>query len=411
MDNLGILGYNERSFEEIRSDIVNDLKQIQPQLESLPSSLVDNLIDCGAVLLKQNEGLSKTLFNSISLNSSDPFYDIIAQDYGLNKHTEAKAQITMKIKSDTLGYILPVNTIFTNADSSVKFYNIAPLIINSLGECTFTAYSDNLESELESVNVGDINTLAIQDSKITEIQNIDLPNPPISIEGFIEFKERIQQRMRSLVSGSKDNLENMIKSIQGVNPLQVKIKDTYIQNTISDGIVEKYKGIECIIGGGDNVEIAYTLSQFMGLSPLFLVSNPSNNESARTIQTTIQEGYNSVEIVFTRPKLQKLNITFKPKLWNVITNNQSLELAFTDSISEIFSNLNINQKINKTFLEKIFIDILLDKFNYKSENIVSIDFSISIDGSLANFDDLGFISNQYDDTYFLLDGFSIILQQ
>lgn len=409
MDNLGILGYKERTFSEIRSDIVSDLKQIQPQLETLPSSLIDNLIDCGAVLLKQNEGLSKTLFNSISLNSSDPFFDIIAQDYGIVRHTEAKAQITMKIKSDTLGYILPVNTIFTNADSSVKFYNIAPLIINSLGECTFTAYSDNLESELKSVNVGDINTLAIQDNKITEIQNIDLPNPPISIETFTEFKERIQQRLRSLVSGSRDNLENMIKAIQGVNPLQVKIKDTYTQQSVEGGI-EKFKALECIIGGGDSVEIAYTLSLFMGLSPLFLTSNPSNSESERTIETTIQEGYNSVKVVFTRPKLQKLEITFKPKLWNVITNNQSLELAFTDSLSEIFSNLNINQKINKTFLEKIFIDILLEKFNYKSENIVSVDFEIKIDNAPASFDDLGFITNQYDDTYFLLDSFSIILQ-
>lgn len=405
MDNLGILGYKERTFDEIRSEIVEELKQIQPQLETLPSSLIDNLIDCGAVLIKQNEGLSKTLFNTISLNSSDPFFDIIAQDYGITRHTEAKAQITMKVKSDTLGYVLPVNTIFTNENSSVKFYNTKPLIINSLGECTFTAFSDNLESELKDINVGDINSLSIQDSKIKEIQNIDLPNPPLSIETFTEFKERIQQRLRSLVSGSKDNLENMIKSIKGVNPLQVKIKDTYSQSGI-----EKFKAIECIIGGGDSVEIGYILSQFMGLSPLFLVSNPSNNEKERSIETTIQEGFSSVKVVFTRPKLQKLNITFKPKLWNVITNNQSLELAFSDSLSDIFSNLNINQKINKTFLEKIFIDILLDKFNYKSENIVSVDFEIKIDNKTASFDDLGFISSQFDDTYFLLDKFSIILQ-
>lgn len=409
MDNLGILGYQERSFDEIRSDIVEDLKQIRPQLESLPNSLLDNMIDTGAVLLKQNEGLAKTLFNSISLNSSDPFFDIIAQDYGLARNTEAKAQITMKIKSNILGYMLPVNTIFTNADSSVKFYNTAPLIINSLGECTFTAYSDNLESELKDISVGDINKLAIQDDKITEIQNIDLPNPPISIEEFTEFKERIQQRMRTLISGSRDNLENSIKSIQGVNPLQVKIKDTFISTPISGG-VEKYKALECIVGGGDSVEIAYILSQFMGLSPLFLTSKPSNNENERTIKTTIQEGYNSIEVVFTRPKLSKLEITFKPKLYNVITNNQSLELAFADSLSEIFSNLNINQKINKTFLEKTFIDILLEKFNYKPENIVSIDFEIEIDGEAGSFDDNGFISEQFEDTYFLLNNFSIITQ-
>lgn len=401
---ISIDGYKERSFEEIRNSVVEDIKAIEPQLADLPESLVSNLIDVGSVLIKQNEGLIKYLFNGISLNSvDDKFFDIVAQDYGMTRLPAAKAQLDIKI-TGLPGYKLSPNTKFTNEDNRVIFYNKDSLIINSVGECQFTAYSDNLQTELEDIEIGDINTLLIADDNITTIENTSIPSAIRNQEDLQSFRSRIQHRIRNIVQGTPEGLVSAICSIPGVNPLQVNV-------ILSEQLIRdvKYRSIECVVGQGDSAEIAKVLMDYCGLNPRLLVSNPSNNESNRTVNQTVTYKKSSYNVKFTRPKLVNLELTIKPKFRDILVTNNELELATTNKVIDIFNNLSIRDILNKTFIQQIFIN-LMKEYGYIDSNIVSVDFSYKCDGKNGVLDPNGYFTEQQDDTYFVLKKYTILIQ-
>lgn len=401
---IGIFGYKERTFEEIRESVVNDIQQIQPELVDLPDSLVSNLIDVGSVLIKQNEGLIKYLFNGISLPSvDDMFFDVVAQDYGMTRLPAAQAQLEMKI-TGTPGYKLAPNTKFSNANNTIIFYNKDSLIINSVGECSFTAYSDNLEADLNNVNIGDINKLLVSDANVLTVENKTIPTPVKDEETLQSFRTRIQERVRNIIQGTPDGLVSQLCSVEGVNPLQVNV---VIGEQNIKGV--KYNSIEAIVGQGDSADIAKVLMDYCGLNPRVLVSNPSKGETNRTIEQSVSYEKSSYIVKFTRPKILKLELIIKPKFRDILTTNTELELATTDKVINIFNNLSIRDILNRTFIEQMFIN-LMKEYGYKDSNIVSVDFEYKVDGSTGQLDPNGYFTEQEKDTVFNLDKYSILIQ-
>lgn len=405
ISNIGIQGYKEQSLEEIRASIINDVKKIDPNFVDLAAGLATNLIDVGSVVLKQNQGLIKYLFNGLSLNSvSDPFFDLVAQDYNMTRKPSAKSQCEIKIRG-AKGLLIPNNTRFTNADKSVIFYNANEGIINSLGECILTCFSDNTPEEIKGIQKGDINTLLIEDSKITSIENLDTPTMVREIESLNDFRLRIQRRTRNLIQGSLEGLLVELQSLKGVDPLLISIVNT-TQKTRTNEI---YRGIEVIINGGDIYEIAQVINQYMGLSPKLLISNPSNNENDRQIKVSLKSGKSNYTIVFTRPKALKLELIVKPKLHGVISNNNELLLATQSAFIDAFKNLQIDEKINKTFIREVFIDSLISK-GYEYSQIGEIEFDYKVDNKRGVLDLNGFFSEKLDDTYFILEKYEVQIQ-
>lgn len=403
-ERVGINGYKPRTLDEIRESVLTDIKSIEPELADLPNSLVDNLVNVGCILLKQNESLVRYLFNGISLNSvCDEFFDVVAQDYNMTRHPDSKAYVDIKV-TGTPGYIIASNTKFKNTDNKVNFYNTKAVVINSLGEAIFTALSDNSNEDIKLINIGDINSPVIPDDNIKTVSNINVPTLMKEFESLYSFKERVQQRIRTPIQGSRESLLSALTSIKGVDPRQINVivGEQKIKNVT-------YNSIEAIVGGGDNADIATILHKYSSLNPRVLVSNPSKNENERTVTQSLQQSGSSFNIVFTRPKILKLELTLKPKFTGIVTNNQQIETATQAAFEELFGTISIQEKINKTLILQTFINKIKD-YGYTDSNIVSVDFDYKVDTKTGSLDGNGFMTEQEKDTLFQLVKYSVLIQ-
>lgn len=405
--NIGIDGFRDRSLDSIKQSIIRDIENQIPDFKNLDRTLVSNLIDTGSVLLKQVEGISKFLFNGISLPSvTDEFFDLVSRDYGMNRHQAAKAQLDITIEG-TPGFIIESGTSFVSTKQNLQnivFYNIEDVIINSIGSVTVRCVSDSLPEQLNEVKVNDIDRLALANNNVTSVKNINIPTPRRDIESLQNFKFRIQERLRNPIQGSYEGLLSSLKEIPDVDPLLVNVN---IGSQMIDSI--KYNGIEAIVGGGDPAQISKVLLDYCGLSPRLLISNPSKSETNRTITQSVTMGSSNFEVKFTRPKLLNFELTMKPRFKNVTATSQQLEIAITDKMIDIFNNLAIHDTINKTFIKDKFIS-LLSEYGITLQNIIDVDFEYKIDGAAGQLDSQGFISEKLSDTYLKIVNFKIIIQ-
>lgn len=401
---VGINGYNERTFEEIRAEIVEETNQLIPELKVLDNTLVSNLIDVSTVILKQQEGLIKYLYNGISYPStSDVFFDLVSRDYGVSRHPSAESSCDIKI-TGTPGYVINNGTQFSNDSGSVIFYTTDSYVINSVGECVINCLSNSLKEDIDKILLNDINKPVIPDNKITDVKNITIPTPAVEIESLNNFKIRIQERLRNIIQGSPEGLMSQLKSIDGVNPLLVNLN---VGEQEINGV--RYNGVEAIVSGGDVNDIAKALLDYCGLNSKVLVSNPSNSETNRTIDVILKTGTSNIPVKFTRPKILNFELTIKPKFKDLIVTNDQLEVSISDSIIDVFNNLSITSDINKTFITETFVDELFN-FGIKYSNIVSIDFEYKIDGVPGILDQNGFITEKLPDTWLKITSFNIEIQ-
>lgn len=401
---VGINGYKERSFEEIRAEIVDETNQLIPELKVVDNTLVANLIDVSSVILKQQEGLIKYLFNGVSYPStSNVLFDLVSRDYGVTRHPSAEASCDIKV-TGTPGYIINNGMQFSNATGSVIFYTTKSYIINSVGECIMNCYSNSLKEDINKILVGDINKTLVPDNNITKVENIAIPTPAIEIESLNNFKERIQERVRNIVQGSPEGLMSQLKAISGVNPLLVNLN---IGTQEIQGV--RYNSIEAIVSGGDPAEISKTLIDYCGLNSKVLVSNPSGSEANRTVEQTIKVGSSSIPVKFTRPKILNFELTIKPKFKDLVITSEQLQASMTDNIINIFNNLPITEPVNKTFITETFVDEL-SNYGIKYSNIVSVDFEYTIDGVPGSLDPNEFIPEKLPDTWLKITKFNIEIQ-
>lgn len=405
MSSISINGYKERTFEEIREEVINDVNQLIPDLKVLDNTLVANLIDVSSVILKQQEGLIKYLFNGVSYPStSDVLFDLISRDYGVSRHPDASSSCDILI-SGTPGYIITENTQFTNEDGSVVFYTTEPNIINSVGELVITCISDSLKEDIDKIFVGDIKVLAVPDKNITSVKNITIPTASRDLENINNFRKRVQERVRNIVQGSPEGLLSQLKDVKDVNPLLVNIN---IGEQEIEGV--RYSSIEAIVGDGDIYDISKVLLDYCGLNPYILVSNPSNKENNRTVSQNIKIGSSDVPIKFTRPKILNFELTVKPKLKDVSVTSEQLEVSIVDNIINVFNNLPITDPVNKTFIRETVVDELF-KYGIKYRNIVDVNFEYKIDGKPGVLDPNEFISEKLPDTWLKITKFNVEIER
>lgn len=401
---VNINGYKERTFEEIRAEIVDETNQLIPELQMVDNTLVSNLIDVSAVILKQQEGLIKYLFNGTSYPStSDILFDLVSRDYGVSRHPSAQSSCDIKI-TGTPGYIINNGTKFSNADGSVIFYTTSNAVINSVGEVTLNCLSSSLKEDIDKILLGDINKAVIPNTNITNIINTTIPTPSVDLESINNFKYRVQERLRNIVQGSPEGLLSQLKNVTDVNPLLVNLN---IGTQEISGV--RYNSVEAIVGGGDPADISKALLDYCGLNSKVLVSNPSNSEVNRTVSQNIRIGSSNITVNFTRPKILNFGLTIKPKFKDILVTNEQLEVSITNNIIDIFNNLSITNEINKTFIREIFVDEL-STYGINYNNIISVDFDYTIDGQPGVLDGNEYMTEKLPDTWLKITSFNIEIQ-
>lgn len=346
MAGLTNTGYIKRTPKEIQSDIINLIKETSPNFVKQPADVQANLIDTSVAVISQFENLVETLFNSYSMSGSDEMlFRMQAEELGLRQKSEFKSQVTLEFIG-LPGDIIPQGTVVSDSTGAYKFETVDTIILGELKTGTVLALSD-YEGTLPA---NKINTLVSVISSGITVNNPQASLPRIDEESFEEFKARSQARLRSPRLGGRLYAETLIKSINGVNPRLVSFncvdyteKDNESSTPGAD-VFFRLTGIEAIVGGGDELQIALALYKSF-FETQKLRSNPSDKDANRTITRDLYLFNNTFSVTFTRPKLLQLNLRLLITFTGKLASAESVKLSTQDDITNYVNTLQVGKNI------------------------------------------------------------------
>ncbi|EGV1470923.1 hypothetical protein JF110_001648 [Campylobacter jejuni] len=370
------VGYIKRTAEEIREDLIKSIKNEIPEFLSQSTDIQSDLIDTAVADLLQYENLVSTMMNSYSMaESSEMLFRMQAEELGLRQKSEFKSQVTLTFIGIP-GDIIPKGTKVSTSTKKDIFETTKTVVVGSTGEVNVLALSD----VDFTIDVGKINTLISVISAGIVVSNRTPSLPKIEQETFEEFKARSQARLRSPRMGGRLYAESLINSIEGVDPRLVVFNSVeYDEKDESEEGTERYfkiKGIEAIVGGGDQVQIAFALYQSF-FETQKLISKPSNNENDRTVDQEIYVFDNILNVKFTRPKLLKLNLKFKITFLGKLSSAQAVKDNTVDNITTFVNTLKVGRPINLySLIEVVTPDLIAMGLPPSTHKAISFQYAI-----------------------------------
>lgn len=359
MPGLSNIGYIKRTAEEVKKDLIDLLKKENPDFYEQPADIQADLINTAIADILQYENLISTMLNSYSMaESSEMLFRMQAEELGLRQKSEFKSQVVLTFKG-LPGDIIPKGTrVSTALGDKEIFETTKKVVIGSTREVNVLALSE-IDYTLDK---GKINKLVSIISKGIVVTNNAPSLPKIEEEPFNLFKARSQARLRSPRIGGRLYAESLINSIEGINPRLVAFNA--IDYTIKDeddevnNVYFRLTGIEAIVGGGDQIEIAFALYQSF-FETQKLISQPSDKDATRTINQELYVFDNVINVIFTRPKLLMLNLKLKITFIGKLSSAQAVKDNTIDSLTNFVNTLKVGKPINLySLIEVITPDLI-----------------------------------------------------
>lgn len=339
-------GYIKRTSSEIQEAIIQAIKEKTPAFNKQPLDIQANLIDTSVAVISQFENLMETLFNGYSMSGSDDMlFRMQAEELGLRQKSEFKSQVVLEF-TGLPGDIIPRGVKCSDAYGEYEFETQETIIIGDLGKASVLALG---EAEV-SLPANKINTIVTTINPGVVVNNNSASLPRIDEESFEDFKARSQARLRSPRMGGRLHAETLLKGIEGVNPRLVSFN--CVDYTIRDednsheDVETFYRlvGIEAIVGGGDEYQVALALYKSF-FETQKLLSNPSDQDANRTIKKDLYLFDSLIPVVFTRPRLLQLNLKLFIGFNGILTSAEAVRQATQNDILNYVNNLKVGTNV------------------------------------------------------------------
>lgn len=397
-------GFNPPTPEELREMLRQEVLKKVPDFQNRPADLLNNLLDEASIFLLYDAYLTHFLFNGYSPSfSNEEFFTFFAKEVGIVRKGGYKSQVTLEFSGD-VGALIPKGLGVTNALKSVKYEVEKEAFINSTGKARVVAFCD--DKNIPAIGIGELNVIDLN-IKGLRVTNIDTPTPPIEAESFITFKDRAQQRWRNPKAGSIGSVLNGVRAVAGVVDRTISFR----QVEVMEG-GKTYHAYEVVCDGGDPFEIAKALYQYGGISPKPFLSNPSNNETARSVSQNLIINGQPITYKFTRAKNVNVGIQIRISLLKVETTSASLKALTEEVFLEYVNNLRVGARPNKIGIQEVFLKgFALAKGKAENINQNAIEISVSNKDTGANipFSAQGFLEINFDE-YLTLKEFDVVVQ-
>lgn len=391
-------GYEKRQPSDIKDAIIKELQNAGSPFLELPADIQNNLIDSAIPIMLQFENIAAEIINGYGPDyANDYIWLNLANSLGLTRKAKVKASVELKF-TGTPGTYIPKDT------EVGAFKTDESITLDSTGTALVQAYSeDDVFAEAETLT--DINATIADDLEVT--------NPEASIEALGEesiadLRQRSKTILRSSRKGGIDYALVRLKAVKGVNPQLIKFRflDYNYQVGIEDTTVLKnVQGIEAIVGGGDANQIAGVLLDSF-LETAKLISQPSNNETDRTINSIVRYYGSELPIAFTRPKNLPLKFRMTFTFRGVIVTSTSAEGIIKQPFTDFINNRQLGAPLNKNTLD-MFIFSKFAEHGIDTTGFVNIKYAISKGEDTIEFDSEGFITEIRHDCYLTLAGLQI----
>lgn len=392
-------GYEKRSPEAIKELLTRELQNKAVSFNTLPADVQNNLLDTTIPVLMQFENIAAEILNGYGPDYANDFIWLnLANSLGLMRKAKVKAQVELKFTGDPGTYI-PRDTqvgAFKTDDS---------ITLDSTGTAYVVAYSEEDGVFAEAETLTEINA-TISDS-------LKVINPEASIESLNEetieeLRDRSRALLRSSRKGGIDYATAKLKSVKGVNPQLVKFRFVDYNYEVTENdiqVLKNTRGIEAIIGGGDANQVAGALFDSF-LETAKLISEPSNNETDRTMNAILDYYGSKLPIQFTRPKNISLKFRLVFTFKGVLVTSTSAEGIIKQPLTDFINNRQLGAPLNKNTLDALIFSKFAEH-GIDTTGFVKIDYTISKGEELVQFDSEGFLDIIKHDCYLTLAGLNI----
>lgn len=343
-------GYTKSTPEEIKEALVEKIKQRIPEFEELDADIQNNLLDTSITGLLYYENMVAVLLNSFAIDySCQDLFLKQAEELGLRRKNSFRAKAKIEFTGSP-GDLIPKGTkVGWVDDISFYFETMKTHVIGSTGKVEVEAYGEaNRAFEPHTIQ----KIITVLDEGIGATNN-EYTMASINEEDFNEFKLRSQARLRSPRMGGKVYADTQMKAIDGVDPRLVvfytKDYTTSYEDELGQTIWTHVKGIEAVIGGGDDYEIANALYHSF-FETQKLISEPSGKDDAdkakRKKQIDLFLYNNKVQVQFTRPKKIDLNLKFFITFDGNYVSAASIQGATIGSVQNYINGLKVGTNVS-----------------------------------------------------------------
>lgn len=393
---IGNTGVIKDTPTEIRDDILNQAINNVEGFTNLPSGIQNNLIDESVIIVSEIQDMLSNVMNSVSpLYANDFMVLELGEAFGLKIKDKALPNTTITFYG-LAGVVIPEGVEIGNADGSKKFITTKSGIINASGQVSI--YCEGADYYDTPTPANTLNVLLNQVLNVTSCTNLNDAVETTPAETISEFRKRFQTRALANRSGTVATLDNALKEIEGT----VDRLSTYKASQVVDEGVKKAV-IEVVVGGGDDYSVALAIFNSI-LYPDILVSNPSGNETNRTVNINVT--FNGVDfpIIYTRPKINQLSINISLTVQSGFINIPSE--AFTLLLRPYYEDYVDNLKIGYAPTGYSFDDMIYQCFrdnSYSRDIITGINYTLTVNGEPATLNSERQLETDFDVAYTLLD--------
>lgn len=396
-------GYAKLTAEEVRDDLISKIKLRIPEFTLQPADLQSDLINTSIEDILQYEDMTETMLNAIAPGyANDEIFKKFAESIGLSNNVKFNSSVVLTFNGIPATFI-PKGTVCSGGGHSVR--TTKDVLLSSTGSKTVLA-------ETTDVVVIPANTITSIDS--ANIPGLTVTNEVEGIAGIEQesleqLKYRAQARFRSPRKGGIDYTYSIVTTNLKVDPRLVRFRliDRIVYND-GNSTSTKYvmSGVEAIIGGGSDEDVALALFQGF-IETQKLVSQPSDNDTSRTVSINIGYYGNTIPIKFTRPKSLNLDITLMISFTEIQTTPTSIKGATEDELTNYINTLALGSPLSKLTLTSIILPLLQAK-GIATNTIASIDYELKINGNvITTKGPEGFIKEVQFDTYLILTSYNV----
>ena len=380
----------------IRERLINKAIEKVEGFTNLPSGIQNNLIDESVIVESEIQDMLSNVMNSVSpLYANDFMVLELGAAFGLKIKDKALPNTTITFYG-LQGVVIPEGLEVGNADGSKKFVTTKSGIINASGEVSI--YCEDADYYDTPTPANTLNVLLNQVLNVTSCTNLNDAVETTPAETISEFRSRFQTKALANKSGTIATLDSALTEIKGTVDRLCTYRESQI---IKEGIKEAV--IEVIVGGGDDYSVASALFNSV-LRPDIFVSNPSGDETNRTVNINVT--FNGVDfpIVYTRPKINQLSINISLTVQSGFINIPSE--AFTLLLRPYYEDYVNNLKIGYAPTGYSFDDLIYQCFrnnSYSRDIITGINYTLTINGEPATLNGERQLETDFDVAYTLLD--------
>jgi hypothetical protein len=397
MGTLTAAGYIPDSVTTIKDNLETEAVASVTGYTQLPSGLQENMIQVSAITEVHIQDMVADLLNGIGLDYANDFMiKNLGASFGIFMKDFQYGQVYL-LFSDTVGTVIPAGTRVKNTDGSIIVATLVNGTISSTGTITLLA-----ESTTEQLTAATANSMTVMVDVIT---GVTVTNPLAGTAGLVAetiaaFKLRVYSEIQSARSGNVARASSELNKLSGVNSRLIKFKPQAILSGTN-----YYQGIECIVGGGDDAQVAGALLSAF-LQTQNLVSAPSNGETARTVTKTVNLYNSSFVVKYTRPKQITVGLTVTITFNGYSSSQEVISGILSPVYTAAFSALTVGSTVNMKYLDSLVIETFKDN-NIDPEYVQDISYAVTFAGSPVSF------TNNYlpiqDDWYLDLTSFAVTL--